>query len=141
MPTLEVARRLAGEFEAAYPDSLADRLAWWAKVLGIRRRSLLRLMGLTLLDVERMNVRPWTEVVRRYSAEARRIEDMLCHLLAQYSYDWKALAEDLRLQKAKKRSIGRGGLSSWRRKHSLIRRVGHGGPNSIELLRDLLSSP
>lgn len=189
MPTLEEARRLAENFERTYPDSLESRLSWWAKVLGLGRTRLLRMMGLSLSEVRRLQDRPLSEVIRRHSDQAWRLEDMLCQLLARYSYDWSALVSDLRRRREAKLPVSRSaiagqavagqrppekkapatrrellarlagakrstGLTTDRRRkelafkfsallreHQLIQKMNKGGPNSLDLLRDLLSSP
>jgi len=38
---------LAKKFDAAYPDELSARLAWWCAALGIDRSRLLRLIGMS----------------------------------------------------------------------------------------------
>jgi hypothetical protein len=45
MPTQDQLQRLVAEFEREFPESLIDRLNWWARVLGINRIRLSRLLG------------------------------------------------------------------------------------------------
>ena len=49
MATRDQVLQMAAEFERDYPESLSDRLEWWAHVLGIDRVRLFRLLGLSVL--------------------------------------------------------------------------------------------
>jgi DNA-binding transcriptional ArsR family regulator len=165
MPTLEKVRELAANFERSYPEELPAQLAWWAKVLEIDRSHMLRLMGMDWLEIVRAGGRPWSKVIEAESDRAAWLEELLCQLVAIYSYDWSALSADLkrereaeqvsrlRARRARKRPGFSGSLLSGRKtttsspawrprlreKAMLIRKVHGGGPGSLTALRRLLS--
>lgn len=165
MPTLEQARRLASDFETHYPDDLAEQLAWWSGSLGIGRSRLLRLMGLSAVEIARAKRRPWRSLIEAHSDRAAWLEDLLCQLLARYSYDWEALGKDLRdarashrlgtrrpthpksffprsgfLIRPKEHRYSRSLMPSLRREDILLKEVRRGGPKSIDALKSLLST-
>jgi hypothetical protein len=165
MPTLEEARRLADDFEAVYPESLPDRLAWWATVLEIPRRRMLLLLGIRGIDLLRSSrrSRSWSELIESRSDRASWINDLLLQLLSRHSYDTKALLASLRVRSGKRRvasGLRRTSMTSKPRRprhtslsihalkerkielirdSELIKRVWLGGPQALTALRDFLS--
>ena len=95
MPTLEDVRRLATNFETAYPYTLARRLAWWVKVLGVNQSRFIQLIQFRADKASRLIPRTWQELVRANRKDSVWVEELLGQIVARYSYDWEALAEDL----------------------------------------------
>jgi hypothetical protein len=62
MPTQEQLDRNVAEFERQYPESLAERLAWWVRVLGVDR---ILLVGGKPLVLSSMHFRGDTQELSR----------------------------------------------------------------------------
>ena len=91
MPTQEQLRRWTEEFEREYPESLPDRLKWWADVLGIDRIRLFRLLGLSGSEAARTPLTALPRVADEQVDRAEVLDDMLGQLLASFDYDLQAL--------------------------------------------------
>jgi hypothetical protein len=96
MPTQEQLERSVADFERQYPDSLADRVKWWADVLGIDRTRLFRLLGLSGPGAARTPLAALPQVVESHEERAEMIDDMLGQLLASFDYDLPAFSAALR---------------------------------------------
>ncbi len=95
MPTQEQLRQHVAEFERQYPESLSDRLVWWARVLGIDRIRLFRLLGLSGSEAARTPLAALPQVVDSHEDRAEVVDDMLGQLLASFDYDLQALCSAL----------------------------------------------
>jgi hypothetical protein len=95
MTTERRAARLGEEFDEAYPDTLPRRLEWLADHLRIDRSRFLRLMGLAPDEVEANLDTPWEAIAEQWEDQAWWVEELLCQLIALFSYDWRALANRL----------------------------------------------
>jgi hypothetical protein len=91
MPTQDQVRRLAADFEREYPESLTDRLKWWAHVLGIDRIRLFQLLGLSGPEAARTPLTALPRVVDAQEDRAEMVDEMLGQLLASFDYDLHAL--------------------------------------------------
>lgn len=91
MPTQEQLGHDVDEFESQYPEALADRLEWWADILGLDRIRLFRLLGLSGPEAARTPRTALRQVVESHEERAEMVDDMLLHLLASYDYDLPAL--------------------------------------------------
>src|SRR5947209_2625195 len=95
MPTQDQLRRRLANFERKYPDSLAERLAWWAKVLGIDSIRLFRLLGLSDQEASQTPKSALPQVVEAHQDRAEFVDDLLNQLLASFDYDLPAFSEAL----------------------------------------------
>ena len=167
MPTLERVRQLADDFERDYPDSLPDQLTWWMKVLGVHRSRMLRLIGLTPIEIARAKTRDWPRLVHTHRLRAAWVEELLGQLLEQYSYDFDALSTELHAGRLRSVSLVARQLKALRptlrrprrlfewptysllsRQNSastldtaLLGRIYRGGPEALKALRAFLSKP
>ena len=91
MPTQEQLRRRTEDFERDYPEPLSDRLKWWARVLGIDRIRLFRLLGLSGSEAARTPLTALPRVVDAQEDRAEMVDEMLGQLLASFDYDLQAL--------------------------------------------------
>ena len=90
MPTQDQVRQMVAEFEHEYPESLSDRLKWWARVLGIDRIRLFRLLGLSGAEAARTPLAALPQVVASHEDLAEMVDEMLGQLLASFDYDLPA---------------------------------------------------
>jgi hypothetical protein len=90
MPTEEQLRRRTADFEREYPESLADRIQWWAHVLGIDRIRLFGLLGLSGSEAARTPLTALPRVVDAQEDRAELVDEMLGQLLASFDYDLRA---------------------------------------------------
>jgi hypothetical protein len=97
MPGERRARQLAMAFERVYPKTLPERLAWWCRVLGVDRRRLLRMMGMSESEIKRQKNKSWETILEmdEWQDKGWWVEGKLHELLALFDYDWKALAARL----------------------------------------------
>ena len=91
MPTQEQLRQRTAELERDSPEALADRIPWWARVLGLDRIRLLRLLGLSGAEAARTPMTALPRVVDAHEDRAEMVDAMLGLLLASYDYDLQAL--------------------------------------------------
>jgi hypothetical protein len=91
MPTRDQLSQRVAEFERQYPESLSDRLKWWAHVLGIDRIRLFRLLGLPGAEAVRTPQAALHQVVDSHEDRAEIVDEMLGQLLASFDYDLPAL--------------------------------------------------
>jgi hypothetical protein len=91
MPTQEQLRQRTAELERDSPEALADRIPWWARVLGLDRIRLLRLLGLSGAQAARTPLTALPRVVDAHEDRAEMVADMLGQLLASFDYDLQAL--------------------------------------------------
>jgi hypothetical protein len=91
MPTQEELRQRTADLERDSPESLADRIPWWAHVLGLDRIRLFRLLGLSGSEAVRTPLTALPRVVDAHEERAEMVDDMLGHLLASFDYDLQAL--------------------------------------------------
>lgn len=97
MPSAKKARRLAIEFEKAYPETLSERLAWWCSMLGINRFPFLRLMGLSTEEANLHKNKSWESILsnKEWEENGWWLEGKLHDLLSLFDYDWTALMEQI----------------------------------------------
>jgi hypothetical protein len=91
MPTQEQLRHYVDEFERQYPESLSDRIQWWARVLDVDHTRLFRLLGLSGPEAARTPRTALPRVVESHEEQAEYVDDMLGLLLASFDYDLSAL--------------------------------------------------
>ena len=91
MPTQEELRQRTADLERDSPEALADRIPWWAHVLGLDRIRLFRLLGLSGSEAVRTPLTALPRVVDAHEERAEMVDDMLGHLLASFDYDLQAL--------------------------------------------------
>jgi hypothetical protein len=91
VPTRDQVRHMVAEFERKYPESLSDRLKWWARALGIDRIRLFMLLGLSRAEAARTTLRSLPRVVASHEDRAEMVDEMLGQLLASFDYDLSAL--------------------------------------------------
>ena len=91
MPTQEQLRQRTADIEREYPESLSDRIQWWARVLDIDRVRLFRLLGLSGSEAARTPLTALPRVVEAQVDQAEIVDDMLGQLLASFDYDLPAL--------------------------------------------------
>ena len=95
MPTQEQVQRLVAEFESQYPETLADRLKWWAHAVGIDRIRLLRLLGVSGGEAARTPQSALARIVEANKDRAEMVDEMLGQLLASFDYDLPAFRQAL----------------------------------------------
>src|SRR2546423_288558 len=97
MPTWKRVRELADRIEKVYPKTLAGRLTWFCKTLGVDRVRILRLMGMTRQQARRNQERTWAEILAdpEWEDKGSWVEGLLHDALASFQYDWEGLAEYL----------------------------------------------
>lgn len=95
MPTQEHVERLVAEFERQYPESLSDRLKWWAHVVGIDRIRLFRLLGVPGGEAARTPVSALARIVKANEDRAEMVDELLGQLLASFDYDLPAFRQAL----------------------------------------------
>jgi hypothetical protein len=91
MPTQEELRQRTADLERESPESLADRIPWWARVLGLDRIRLLRLLGLSGAEAARTPLTALPQVVGAHEDRAEIVDELLSQLLASFDYDLQAL--------------------------------------------------
>jgi hypothetical protein len=91
MPTQEQLRQRTADLVRDSLEALADRIRWWAHVLGLDRIRLLRLLGLSGSEAARTPLTALPRVVDAHEERAEIVDDMLGHLLASFDYDLQAL--------------------------------------------------
>jgi hypothetical protein len=156
MPTQEQLRRWTEDFEREYPESLSDRLKWWAHVLGIDRIRLFRLLGLSGSEAARTPLTALPRVVEAQVDRAEMVDDMLGQLLASFDYDLHALSAALHQpvdptpkEKEKGRIKRRPGdvvplpytPGPQARRGILLNQIVAGGPFALRALQAYLSEP
>ena len=93
MPTQEQLRQRTADIERNYPESLSDRIPWWARVLDIDRvRGFLRLLGLSGSEAARTPLTALPRVVEAQVDQAEIVDDMLGQLLASFGLRPASLA-------------------------------------------------
>jgi hypothetical protein len=95
MPTEEQLRQRTADIEREYPESLSDRIQWWAHVLGIDRIRLFRLLGLSGSEAARTPLTALPRIVDAQVDRAEIVDDMLGQLLASFDYDLQAFRSAL----------------------------------------------
>ena len=80
MPTQEQLRQRTADLERDSPEALADRIPWWARVLGIDRIRLLRLLGLSGSEALRTPLTALPRVVDAHEDRAEIVDELLSHL-------------------------------------------------------------
>ena len=128
MPTQDQVRQMVAEFEREYPESLSDRLKWWARVLGIDRIRLFRLLGLSRAEAARTPLTALPQVVASHEDRAEMVDEMLGQLLASFDYDLPAFRtaahRPVGPASTEKRRARAGPVSSFRSLTPLVRRCG-----------------
>jgi hypothetical protein len=152
MPTIEVVRKWASDFERVYPEELPDRLRWFVTDLGVSQSHLLRLMGVPRDEVERLadvSV-DWPRAVQQFGEGAAWwAESSIRQILVSYLYDWRALKERLSQPLDKEyevaepggRTTALGSLPPDRREDILLSHITLGGPQTSLALIAYLSQP
>src|SRR5262249_39759726 len=86
---------LARKFDAAYPEELSARMQWWSKALGIDRRRLLRMIGMSAAEARGRKRENLKKILTnpQWEANALLVEGGLHRLLALFHYDWHILAD------------------------------------------------
>jgi hypothetical protein len=147
MPTQDHVQRLVAEFERQYPESLIDRLKWWARVLGIDRIRLFRLLGLSGPEAARTPLTALPQVVDSHEDRAEMVDEMLGQLLASFDYDLPAFRAALHspvgpVSTEKRRVIRRPGVivplpytpRPQARSGILLNEIVAGGPSALPAL-------
>jgi hypothetical protein len=154
MPTKEQLDRDVAEFEGQYPESLSDRLQWWAQVLDIDRRRVGGLLGLSRKETAELSLSDLERVVSDHEDRAELVDDMLGQLLASFDYDLAAFRaalhrpigpkdgeknrishrpeESLQLPSKPRAEVRRG---------ALLNEIFAGGPVALPALQAYLSEP
>jgi hypothetical protein len=154
MPTQEQLRQRTADIERKYPESLSDRIQWWARVLDIDRVRLFRLLGLSGSEAARTPLTALPRVVEAQVDQAEIVDDMLGQLLASFDYDLPALHTVLHepvetASKEKRPGERRPGEdvplpytpSPQVRRGILLNQIVAGGPFALRALQAYLSEP
>jgi hypothetical protein len=151
MPAAKGKRPEAVGFSDQYPEHIGDRLAWFARELGIGEGRLLSLLGLIPSAAPSLPSGgvDWEAVVRKHEDQAWWAEGILYDTLALFDYDARALCQFLSGSAARDGSIsGPGGvpialseLSPAERDRLLLTLVAVGGPVGRQALLAYLAQP
>ncbi|HEV3256492.1 MAG TPA: hypothetical protein VG013_06420 [Gemmataceae bacterium] len=148
------AARLADEFVASYPESLPRRLGWLSENLRIDRPRFLRQIGLAPDEVEKNLDTPWEVIAKQWEDQAWWVEELLCQLIALFSYDWRTLANRLHqlaadANRPQPEYVSRPSghvarlhtLPPADREKTLITLIAQGGPDALTWLIEYLTQP
>ena len=151
MPTVKPTKPTGVQFSETYPEDLAERLAWFARELGVREEHLLGLLGLAPAEVPALpgGGVDWRAVVAAHENEAWWVEALLYDTLALFNYDAAALRDFLRRDSALAYDIpqpGGGSLSARslppaERHRALLLLLASGGPDARRALLAYLAEP
>lgn len=94
MPETVTITSWADRFETEYPDGLAERLAWLERELGLDRRLMLRLGGLSdMTHAPSWEAADnWRVSVSTSPVGCEQAEEVLTDLVHLFDYDWPAAA-------------------------------------------------
>jgi hypothetical protein len=144
MPTLKPTTHAAADFGEMYPEDLSERLAWFARELGVSEWRLLGLLGLTLADLSALPTGgvDWRTAVSAHESEAWWAEGMLYDILALFDYDTGALRQHLAGSASRNYAIPRPGggsvpsgtLPPAERDRALLVLLSSGGPEARQAL-------
>jgi hypothetical protein len=152
MPTIEQTRAWADDFERSYPEELPDRLRWFVQELGVSQSHLLRLMGVSRDEVERLAEGgvDWGWAVKHFGERpAWWADSVIRQAIVLYQYDWRALKDRLsrpvdrefELAEPGGRFTALGDLPADRREEALLVLIAQDGPQSASALIAYLSQP
>jgi hypothetical protein len=152
MPTSEQLRAWADDFERVYPEEWADRLRWFVEELGVSQSHLLRLMGVSREEVERLADRQvdWGWAVEHFGEEpAIWAESTIAQALVRFRYDWRGLKDRLSRPVDEEFELAQPGgrylaLRDWppdRLEEALLVLIAQDGPQSTSALIAYLSQP
>jgi hypothetical protein len=154
MPTQEQLRQRTADIEREYPESLSDRIQWWARVLDIDRIRLFRLLGLSGSEAARTPLTALPRLVDVQVDRAEIVDDMLGQLLASFDYDLPALRTALHQPVNTAAEENRPGKrrpgedvplpytpSPQVRRGILLNQIVAGGPFALRALQAYLSEP
>jgi hypothetical protein len=150
MATAQEPQRSGTNLEEEYPEEVGERLAWFARELGVSEDRILGLLGLTRADVLALpgGGVDWHSVAQDHEDEVWWAEAMLYDALALFRHDTGTLrrhlpqaARDYLIYRPGGSSVAASTLPPEERDRTLLTLLASGGSASLQALIAYLAQP